>query len=491
MTRPVESTAPRSGIADSVATAPPEARVAGYRLVRRLASGERADIHLAARVASTAAASDSESESALVVLRLYGVEADDEVIAAEIDAMAGDDAGMLPRLVDLTALPDGRTCVVVEHLRGHSLAEVLARGALSPGEAVTVLAPVVVAVGRLAARGFAHTRLTASDVLIDLTGRPRLIGLGALERVDREVPVDRRIERSRRAHTALTDLFVQVVGPARTSRFAEVEALLREMSERRPFAPDHVAIERALFAAADPTPIRVTRSGRPGAVPSRIDPSGNRTAGRRVAELAQMPATLADELGEAADGEAVARVRRRLTEWAAGRRPVLLVGGLAGAAALVLLLTMLPPAAAPATPVPTPSTGEAPSDDEAGGVGADATAPGESASGGADAVPAVVAEEPEPAARTLLALRVACLATADAVCIERYAQPGSPIERRDRVVASEGPSDAGPYDPDGIRLVADLGDAVVLEVPISTGREPASLLMMRSEAGWRLREWFD
>jgi hypothetical protein len=33
---------------------------------------------------------------------------------------------------------------------------------------------------------------------------------------------------------------------------------------------------------------------------------------------------------------------------------------------------------------------------------------------------------------------------------------------------------------------------VVLTVPwTEAGREPASLLMMRSEAGWRLREWFD
>ncbi|WP_286329283.1 hypothetical protein [Agromyces marinus] len=44
---------------------------------------------------------------------------------------------------------------------------------------------------------------------------------------------------------------------------------------------------------------------------------------------------------------------------------------------------------------------------------------------------------------------------------------------------------------DDITIGTDLGDAVVLRVPSSTEREPASLLMIRSEAGWRLREWFD
>ncbi|MFC5859442.1 hypothetical protein [Agromyces flavus] len=72
-------------------------------------------------------------------------------------------------------------------------------------------------------------------------------------------------------------------------------------------------------------------------------------------------------------------------------------------------------------------------------------------------------------------------------------QPGSPIEARDRAAIERGDTSAeAQADLDAIRVVADLGDAVVVSVPDVAGeREPASLLIMRSEAGWRLREWFD
>ena len=46
-------------------------------------------------------------------------------------------------------------------------------------------------------------------------------------------------------------------------------------------------------------------------------------------------------------------------------------------------------------------------------------------------------------------------------------------------------------DLDAITVVAEMGDAVVPAAPTSGEREPASLLMMRGEAGWRLREVFD
>ena len=64
---------------------------------------------------------------------------------------------------------------------------------------------------------------------------------------------------------------------------------------------------------------------------------------------------------------------------------------------------------------------------------------------------------------------------------------------RDRaaIVRGDAVTESAP-DLDAISVVADLGDAVVVSVPDVAGeREPTSLLMMRSEAGWRLREWFD
>ncbi|RXZ48256.1 hypothetical protein ESO86_07365 [Agromyces binzhouensis] len=99
--------------------------------------------------------------------------------------------------------------------------------------------------------------------------------------------------------------------------------------------------------------------------------------------------------------------------------------------------------------------------------------------------------DPVEAASVLLEIRQGCLAGRDLACVASYAQPGAPIEAVDLAAMASGePIVPGSADLSAISVTADLGDAVVLSVPAFGEREPASLLMMRSEAGWRLREWF-
>ena len=114
-------------------------------------------------------------------MRVYASSVPGESIATEIEAMTADTSGALPELYDVATLDDGRCCLAVERLPGPTLAGLLIGRTLDPGEAVTILAPVVVAVAELAESGFVHTRLSASDVILDATGRPRVIGLGALQ----------------------------------------------------------------------------------------------------------------------------------------------------------------------------------------------------------------------------------------------------------------------------------------------------------------------
>ncbi|MGR0320321.1 hypothetical protein [Agromyces sp. ZXT2-3] len=526
-----------------------EAVLGGYRLLRRLASGERADVHLAvARQAPNPSPDLPDPEPALVVLRTYDLAADDAAIAVEIDAMEHDPTGTLPRLVDVATLPDGRACVVVERLGGRSLASVLAEGPLSAGQVVTAAAPLVVAVRELARRGLVHSRLASSDVLVDDTGRPRLIGLGALRRTDATVPATERVERSRAAHGALIALLDELAGAsAAPSRFAEVVALTRGMLLARPFVPDHGAVERALFAAAEPTPLigasRTTRAA--GPVPSRVAtgnpvgggagrdavalpphrtappagspgspaPTGSMSADApaampagtgayRLAELAQLPG-IVDGLAGTLDAGPVATLRRRWRDWAGGRRTVLATGGLVGAGALVLLLTAVPPATAgvgsadaPGEQVAVGAAGREPSSGSSEAPAAP-SAPGPDgepsrANGGVEPGDETERVDPVEAASALLEVRAGCLASRDLACVAAYAQPGSPIEARDLAsMASETAGNTPQADLAAIAVAADLGDAVVLSVPGADGREPASLLMMRSEAGWRLREWFD
>ena len=76
-------------------------------------------------------------------------------------------------------LADGRVALVLPHLRGGPLdALVRARGHLSPGEVVTVLAPMASALGRLHDLGVVHGDVSPGNVLLDLDGRPVLGDLG-------------------------------------------------------------------------------------------------------------------------------------------------------------------------------------------------------------------------------------------------------------------------------------------------------------------------
>ena len=114
-----------------------------------------------------------------------------------------------------------------------------------------------------------------------------------------------------------------------------------------------------------------------------------------------------------------------------------------------------------------------------------------SSAGGAGA-PA--ADDPVAAARDLLERRAECFAALDLGCLGTVVQPGSAIEASDRaamVAARDGEALPTEFDPATVEVVAEMGGAVLVRARAAPEREPASLLMVRGEAGWRLREVFD
>lgn len=512
-----------SAAARTLPAEPATAALAGYRLLRRLAAGDRADVYLAvvdglgAERTETPVGGTSADGPPLVVMRVYGPAADDEAITTEIEAMEGDDTGTLPRLIDVANVADGRGCLVVERISGRPLSEFLSAGGMAPGQVVTALAPIVVALGGLAERGLVHPRLAGSDVLIDDTGRPRLLGLGGLSRLDRLESAADRIGAARAAHAALLRLLEDAA--ASSSDRAAFGALLehaRTALDARPFRRIEDEIERALFAVAPARPVlaaadRPARGTTPAAVASavRVDavvgvestpptpPSSAReTRLGGLAALAQLPPASIDDLAVALDAGPRLRLLRRASAWVRPRRPALLTGGFVGAAALVALLSAVPPSTADDRTASGTGVEQAGGDAASGGAGEGEV----SALGGAAAVeerggaaPPAPPDDPVAAAAELLEIRATCLAAGDVDCVLAVDQPGSPIALRDREAIERGEAaDMAGWDLDGIAIAADLGDAVVLAVPSTeAGREPASLLIMRSEAGWRLREWFD
>ncbi len=518
------------GIDDPAPTDDPESGpLAGYRLIRRVAIGGRADLFLAAAEASGSGAMrdaeadpgiDAPSGPPLVILRVYRAEADDASVALEIGAMSTDATGTLPRLLDVATLDDGRCALAVERIAGPTLSRLLADRTLTPGESVTILAPIVVAAAELARHGYVHSRLAASDVLIDERGRPRLIGLGALRRLPERGHLD-RTALLRDAHAALAALISDVAAAVQPSSALDaVVAFIRERIGERPFQPCEPEIERRLFDVAHPEPIRAMARPRSAhRLPARVvpaeppqavsgepglDASAPQTAGgfaRTMLELAQLPGDVASRLGVETDR--VRALGRGVRDRLRAKSSTLTVGGLIGGAALVVLLTLVPPATADdasgTTDDAAPRTGGAATADATGEgasmpepapgaepplVGPTAT-PGE---GGADA-------QPIAAAAALLERRAECFHTLDLGCLDEVVQPGSAAESNDRtalVAAREG--GAAPhvdFDLAALTVTTEMGGAVLVTAPWRLGeREPASLLMVKGEAGWRLREIF-
>jgi eukaryotic-like serine/threonine-protein kinase len=546
-----------TGTSSGATTSALDGGLVGYRFLRRIASGERADVYLATAEstdqsappvapafapppAGSAALDATLAPPAppLVVVRVYPAGASSEAIALEIEAMSTDADGTLPALYDVASLDDGRCCLAVERIGGVALSRMLTERTLSAGEAVTVLAPIAVAVSELAERGLVHLRLASSDVILDDAGRPRLVGLGALRRIPGHGRSAERTALIRSGHAALAELVEDVAAAVRPVGALDTAVdLMRGRLDARPFERCEAELERRLFAAAAPQPIAgVDVRVRAARLPARIGSPVEATTGeapnddgtdaadsrperrrgiRGLFGLAQLPDDLGARVATTLDTVPGAGTRARVVSALRARRRALTVSGVVGGGALVLMLTLVPPATA--TVAPEPTQGEASQTTDAastsgpdgadgaantaatgsGGGEADQATPTEEAPG-PDALDAAGAADDDPVAATrwLLERRAECFATLDLGCLDEVLQPASAIEAQDRaamLAARDGA--AGPdvgFDLETLRVTSEMGDAVLVAVTRAAPEsEPASLLVVRGEAGWRLRETFD
>jgi hypothetical protein len=167
--------------------------------------------------------------------------------------------------------------------------------------------------------------------------------------------------------------------------------------------------------------------------------------------------------------EPLARIAAVWSAWSSTRRR-LVVGGAAGAlAVLVVLAALPPPAGEPAAtgiePPSTPSAGE----------------------------PAALPDDPVESATILLRAREQCIRDLSVLCLDDVVQPGSAAASSDAALI-RGLRDGGEYPggevPTGDPvLVERLGDSALLDLP--PGSSPASVLLLRTTNGWRLRQYFE
>jgi hypothetical protein len=447
----------------------PDHVIAGHRVLRLLARGDRSRVWLAAgdlvlKVLTRPWSLDQPSLEAQALHRARG-----EHVVELADVSASDESVVLvfPRL------PRG------------SLAELLAaRAGLDAGEAVTILAPIAAAVARMHERGVAHGRISAANVLFRSDGAPMLIGFGNAQLFEADLPEVQRevlspVVDDRAALAGLVDaVLARVTGPraAAAANFAtqwraashiDLEARLGrelfELAAARPVVfemPDHAPASHPARAipvdtSAPPLPRQPTRA-ESGAV-----------AGLRAALTPVL---------ESGPGDVARRwVSERWAAFSPGRRR-LVVGGGAALLAVVIAAAAVPGSngnAAPDLGAATPSSPSAP----------EATFP--------PVAPSVVTgDDPLAALPALLDRRTQCLRDLSVLCFDDVDESGSSAWDDDRAALDAlVASGVQPTLMSGVgaSLVERLGEsALILLAPDS---DPASVLLMKGEAGWRVRDY--
>jgi hypothetical protein len=451
--------------------------IAAHPLVRALRRDAEREVWVAA---------DASGAGVEVHRSLAGGEAS---LAREAEALLALDHPHLVPILDVAV--DGGT-VLVRPLLQRNLADWLVqRQSPSPGEAVTALAPIAAALGALHALGASAGGCSAGDIRLDPDGAPLLMAEGARIETERATDAWRESSEGVAADVAgWRQLALALLEAAGAALPDPVEAAL----EQRQLASAGDALLAAwpalpleLDAAAPPLPDARARMRR------RDRAVGVDAVWARLALLAERLAERGGPLAQRAVA-ALSLVRPRF--WA-------VAGG--GAAALTVMAVLLSQAgaadagaldaaaagadAAPATaPAGAAPTGAAPTEAAptsaapTGAAAADAAPTDARSADPAAGERATVGDDPVAGAAALLAEREACLDAGDAACLVALHDPGSP-----QLTA------ATPWrmpDDGTVELVQRLGDAWLLRVV--SEREPASVLVMSTEAGWTLRDaWSD
>lgn len=406
------------------------------------------------------------------------------------------------RLEDVSTTPDGRQCLIVPRLGG-SLARLLAeRPALAPGEAVTILAPLAKAISELHHAGCCHGAIAPGAVLFDEEGAPVLARFGhastfgvggfrALERAPESrmpgaSPAERsaepRVAEDLRQLRALGRILLARSKPGCGSR--SVDAFLDWLdaperdAETGTFARD---ISERLFGLAEPVPVAL-----PGILSRNVGAQHAISASTRPipGPVAVTAVPLHQKEAGLHYGEAMHAIwsriralpRRAGVAVSAVRRSFLVVGG-TGLIALVLAIVMLPSVGTGNT---APSSGTSPTP---------APRPTQNKQSAA-----VDADDPVAALRPLLLTRDRCLAARSITCLDDADQPGSSSWENDshliRALQQGGaPSDDATLAGETFVLTERLGDSALLTTQPAAGDTARSILVMKDESGWRIRDF--
>lgn len=494
--------------------------LAGYRIVRSLGSGGRSHVYLGQRESLESETNSSVIDHNLVALK-HSRRMDAPGTASEVEALSRGVGEHIVRILDIATLVDQRRCLVLELLSGGSLARLLdRRRTIDAGEAVTILAPLATALDSLHRSGVVHGKVRASAVLLRADGAPTFASFGDARLVTpgmspAELTANPGIHDDRRSLSELARTVLECV--ASPNAEAIIDWLVD--SEETAFS-DNFGTECAerLFHWSLPSPIQfVLRPTSP--MRSTMQLSGGEffhTADRaRVVEVEPSAQRVRPpwlhsinlpDWVESAVASILVSLRGNAVVNRLGRSIPAFVAALRTHLHSVRRRTWLLAAVAVLSFIGvTVALGVGDSESEpASRSGANTPSPETDINnlrGMADEASAAVSgSDPLAALPELLRARERCLAELSVLCLDAVAQQGSTAMLED-VAAIRSISAGRTPNPNRVAttipvtselvLIERLGDSALVGLPASLrGKsEPASILMMRGEAGWLLRSY--
>ena len=437
---------------------------AGYPVLRLLAEGTRSRVWLLG---------DGR------VLKVLTPQSAPGAVVAEAEALHRARGDHVVPLLDASAV-DGELGLVFPRLDRGSLAGLLtARETVDAGEAVTILVPVATALARMHGAGVAHGSLDPAAILFSAEGAPVLTGFGSAESFEAGLP---EVRRERLAPVVADRDALQAVARALLMRIAGPRAAAARAIADRLRDGDAVDVEQVLIRE-----LSELAAARPVVFEAPVGDSAPRVPGRTVSVAEQVTAegpdagtataaagrfaALAGVVLESGPGRVAREAARRGWSVLSPSRRRAVLAAAAGIGALLVLIAVVPGPSTPSPPT-APVADSAVVDEEAG------------------AEQAGTEQDPLAALASLLEVREGCLRAMSVLCLAGVAQDGSAAAVQDRAWL-QGMIDAGatppPISADGAVVVERLGDSVL--VALSPGNDPASVLLMRTEAGWRIRDY--
>jgi hypothetical protein len=476
----------------------------GYRLVRRLGSGTRADIYLGAGSTSTA------------VLKIYRESTLRDDIGRELDALGRLDSPHCVRLVDVVTAASGLPAAILSRAGRGSLAQLLReRQSIEPGEAVTLLAPLIGAVREAHRAGVAHTRIGAASVHLGAEGEPVLLGFGHVSLVGTAPSIavldtNAEFERDRDALAALAVLALLHVRGVAANRLATdlVAWIESSAGERRLEFADQ--LESRLFDLAEAVPIefgaaRVIPAGpRSTSLPERM--VATRPEGRAVdprpsmpeapqdgAELETVPGWIPEWVHDAIMDNPLVAFRTRFVASLRGVRRPVWIALVSIAVALVAAIAFVPQGSGATAAIAHPQTGT--------GTAAVPTRTPTSRTPHSQAPTSLPTATPPPddpllALPALLVVRNRCIQDRTVECLDGVDEASSAALTTDSALirrlqnGAELPVGALISAP-APTLIERLGDSALVlldrsHVPAASMTE---VLMIKERSGWRIRSF--